>query len=906
MPFNDFAKGRLSISHASRSLELAIRRARLGLRIAIGTVLLGVWCMMLAASLYGAHWPRALFVLASIFTAIGLVIGIYNPLLRNLRRVAHDLQRERTVYARLSEVATRAGQAVIVTDAAGRVQWVNDAFTRMTGYALDEVAGRRPGEVLQGPETDSQATVRIRESLRRAESVVAEIVNYSKQGRQYLVHMEIDPLFDDAGHHTGFTAIQSDVTSQREQERKQREQSERLEIAMSIANLGSSEWDIDRGIVRFDERVRRMLGLGDDYAEASVEQRQALFDPEVVAKHAELMSLALRGELAEYNETTRMRHADGGHRWVSIARFVSARDPGGRATHVISTYADVTEITEARERAEAAARAKSDFLANMSHEIRTPMNGVIGMTGLLLSTRLTDEQRHFANIVHGSAETLLNLINDILDFSKIEAGKVELEIIEFDLRQILEDVGELLALRAHEKNLELTCLIDADVPTRLRGDPSRLRQILLNLGSNAVKFTHQGAVTIRVARAPGGAGAESETLRFTIVDTGIGITAEQQRLLFNAFTQADNSTTRRYGGTGLGLSISRELAALMGGQIGVDSVAGQGSTFWFTAVLGSTPGAETGQPPTALRGMRILIVDDSDANRLLVATLLDHWGVRCAQAANAREALALLLAAAREGDGFDAAILDMRMPDQDGVSLAAEIRAEPALRTTPLLLLTSLGQERNAEPQTPLFAGSLSKPLRSARLLQLLEEAVGVRTLAAQPNNIAQDAPAAGAMSGSADTVQARVLLVEDNLVNQLLARKLLERLGYGVAIAGNGREALAALKSAPYDLVLMDCQMPIMDGFEATKCIRNPLMGALDPAIPIIAMTANAMHSDRDACLAAGMDDYLAKPVNTPDLKRSLERNLARRAPRPGVPAAAAPRAPSEFARSDTRRSTR
>jgi PAS domain S-box-containing protein len=904
MLFKAFAAGRFPIGNASRSLELAIRRAQVGLRIAIGTVLLGVWAIILVGSLRGALWPPAMLALASIFTGVGLVLWIFNPFLRNLRRIAQDVQQERNVYARLSEVATRTGNAVIVTDAAGRVQWVNDAFTRTTGYVLEEITGRRPAEVLQGPATDKQETVRIRESLRRTESVVAEVVNYSKHGRQYLVRMEIDPLFDDAGHHTGFTAIESDVTERREQERKRREQSERLEIAMSIANLGSSEWDIDRGIVRFDERVRRMLGLGDEYAQASVEQTHALFDPEFVAKRAEAMSLALHGQLEEYNETTRMRHADGGHRWVSIARFVSARAAGGRATHVISTYADVTEITEARERAEAAARAKSDFLANMSHEIRTPMNGVIGMTGLLLSTRLTDEQRHFANIVHGSAETLLNLINDILDFSKIEAGKVELEIIEFDLRQIIEDVGELLALRAHEKNLELVCLIDADVPTRLRGDPSRLRQILLNLGSNAVKFTHQGAVTIRVARAMGSAAAESETLHFTIVDTGIGITAEQQPLLFNAFTQADNSTTRRYGGTGLGLSISRELAALMGGQIGVESAAGQGSTFWFTAVLGSTRAADAAPAPTALRGMRILIVDDSDANRLLVATLLGQWGVRCGQAANAREGLALLLAAAQAGDAIDAAILDMRMPDQDGVSLAAEIRAEPVLWTTPLLLLTSLGQERNAEPQTPLFAGSLSKPLRSARLLQLLEEAVGVRTLGAHPQKIADPiAAVARETGGSGATVHARVLLVEDNLVNQLLARKLLERLGYGVVIAGNGREALAALKSAPYDLVLMDCQMPIMDGFEATKCIRNPLMGALDPAIPIIAMTANAMHSDRDACLAAGMDDYLAKPVNTPELKRCLERNLARPAPTPGVAPAAVP---SEFARSDTRRSTR
>jgi CheY-like chemotaxis protein len=545
------------------------------------------------------------------------------------------------------------------------------------------------------------------------------------------------------------------------------------------------------------------------------------------------------------------------------------------------------------------------------------MNGVIGMTGLLLATPLTDEQRHFANIVHGSAETLLNLINDILDFSKIEAGKVDLEIIEFDLRQLIEDVAELLALRAHEKRLELVCLIEADVPTRLRGDPNRLRQILLNLGSNAVKFTHQGAVTMRVARAAesqaaDNAGAESATLRFTITDTGIGITAEQQSQLFTAFTQADSSTTRRYGGTGLGLSISRQLAALMGGRIGVESAAGEGSTFWFTAALARIPGPDAGEPATALRGMRILIVDDSAANRLLVVTLLTQWGVRCAQAADAGEGLALLLAGASAGAPFDAAILDMEMPDKDGVSLAAEIRSEPLLRTTPLLLMTSLGQERKAEPQTPLFAGSLTKPLRSARLQKLLEEAVGVRPLA-PPLPLTEPARPVVAGTGGAPPVgaeaaAARVLLVEDNLVNQLLARKFLERLGYAIAIVGNGLEALAALKKEAFDLVLMDCQMPVMDGFEATKRIRNPSTGALDPQIPIIAMTANVLQSDRDACLSAGMDDYLAKPVNLQDLKLTLERNLARRTARvSGAAQIAGARragAPLESARSDTRRS--
>jgi len=913
MSFGDFANGRFPTGNSSRALEFAIRRARLGLRIAIATVLLGLWTIILVDRLRGADWPPVLYALATVCTGFAGYLWTFNPFLRKLRRIARDLQRERDVYARLSEVAARTGNMVIVTDAAGRVEWVNEAFTRTTGYTIEEILGRRPGELLQGPDTDPKETARIGASLRRAESVVAEIVNYAKSGRAYRVRLEIDPLFDDGGQHTGFTAIESDVTEMRERERERREQSERLEIAMSIANLGSSEWDIDRRIMRPDERCRRMLGLGDEYAEANIDMAIAFGTEKMDAMYGELRSELLQCDLENYKKTKCMPHPDGGLRWISVARFVSARDASGRATHVISTYADVTELTEARERAEAAVRAKSDFLANMSHEIRTPMSGVIGMTGLLLATSLTDEQRHFANIVHGSAETLLNLINDILDFSKIEAGKVELEIIEFDLRQLIEDVGELLALRAHEKRLELVCLIDADVPTRLRGDPNRLRQILLNLGSNAVKFTHQGTVTIRVANEPAANPAgESANLRFSITDTGIGITAEQQALLFNAFTQADNSTTRRYGGTGLGLSISRELAALMGGVIGVQSTAGEGSTFWFTAALARDGGPDAGQITTALSGMRMLIVDDSAANRLLATTLLTQWGVHCTQAANAREGLALLLEGARNGSPFDAAILDMDMPETDGVSLAAQIRSEPLLRAMPLLLLTPLGQERMAEPQTPLFAGSLTKPLRSTRLLQLLEEATGVRTLAAATATVAGHVDAAGA--GAADftaTARARVLLVEDNLVNQLLARKFLERLGYAAVIAGNGVEALAILKKDPFDLVLMDCQMPVMDGFEATKRIRNPAMGVLDPTIPIVAMTANVQQSDRDACLSAGMDDYLAKPVKLQDLKNTLEHRLARREIKQAPMAAAGPEvpppgAPRESGRSNTRLSLR
>jgi two-component system sensor histidine kinase/response regulator len=667
----------------------------------------------------------------------------------------------------------------------------------------------------------------------------------------------------------------TDISERRQAEEALRRSEEKYRTIIENIEDGYYEVDLAGNITFFNESLCRMTGVTKDELRGmnNLKYMDERTGKEVYKVFNAVYKTGNPVKGFGYEITVK----DGSKKYVETS-IALIKNTEGQPLGFRGILRDITErmqtesaLRNAKVEAERASNAKSEFLANMSHEIRTPMNGVIGMASLLLDTQLTTEQYEYAERLNKSAESLLRIINDILDYSKIEAGKLDLEIIDFDLRVTVEDVTNTLAVKAFEKGLEFACLIHHEVPTLLRGDPGRLRQILMNLAGNAIKFTEKGEVVIRATlEAEDGARA---TVRFSVSDTGIGIPAGHRDRLFQSFSQADSSMTRKYGGTGLGLAISKELSEMMGGRIGAESREGKGSTFWFTAIFQrQAKGRKAEVVPADIRGKRILVVDDNETNRIVLKEQLRLWGCLFDEASSGAEALEKLGQAISERNPFEIAILDMHMPVMDGATLGKKIKETPDLGSTVLVMLASVGHRGDAPHMKHIgFSAYLTKPVRQSQLYDCLA------TISGRLTNVKDtgSAPLVTRHSIAEEDYEnkVRILLAEDNEINQKVAVSMLRKMGYNnVVIANDGREAVDAFQQGAFDLILMDGQMPVMDGLAATKEIRE-MERERNTRIPIVALTAHAMTGDRRKFLAAGMDDYLSKPVK----KRDLEEVIAR-----------------------------
>ena len=684
------------------------------------------------------------------------------------------------------------------------------------------------------------------------------------------------PLRDPHGQIVGTFGISRDITDRKQVEKALQESDEKFRALADSAQNAIVMLDADDQILFWNGAAERLFGytkaeaIGGRFHSLVVPERFREASAKGLAQFRKTGTGALIGKVTELAA----QRKDGTEFPVELSLSMVTLHQQHAAVGIVR---DITErkrteaaLREAVAVAQANVRLKSAFLANMSHEIRTPLNGVMGMADLLLDTELTPEQRSLANTVRTSADCLLTIINDILDFSKIEAGMLTFELRPFELRDPVEHCLQMMAERAHAKGLELAYLIDDSVPVQVIGDAGRLQQVLLNLVGNAVKFTERGEVVVRVTRE--GEESEGVRLRFAVTDTGIGITPEARKCLFQPFSQADSSITRKFGGTGLGLAISRQLVELMGGSIGIESEAGKGSTFWFTVKLALQPAALRVIPHKVdLAGQHALIVDDNKTNREILQRQLTAWRVSTACAADGESALVLIRSAVQAGQPFNFALLDMQMPGMSGMELARHISADPALAGLKMLVLTSMGSLPSfGETAAAGVTACLAKPVQQKELQEAVVRLLG----GGKPHVIAPAAPP----QPPPQSKPLRILLAEDNVVNQIVARRQLAHLSHTVDIVADGRAALAAAKAHPYDVVLMDCQMPEMDGYEATRQLRaweqtRRAAGEEFAPLYIIAMTASAMAGDRETCLAAGMDNYITKPVQTSELATAVAR---------------------------------
>jgi len=769
-------------------------------------------------------------------------------------------------------------------DLHGRVVFANRRYCQALNKSLQELQGKRdadlfPTELAEKYEADDRQVIESGQSLHHIEA------HRTPTGEERYMEVFKSPVLDGTGRICGIQILFWDVTDRHRAEEALNQ--ERYLLHTLLDNVPDSIYFKDR-TSRF---IRVSTGLAEKFGVADVAEVVGKSDADFFSRdHAEKAlqdeQEIMRSGQPIVDKVEQETWHDRPDTWCSTTKL-PLRDDQGRIVGTFGITRDITQqrqaeiqLQRAKESADLANRAKSDFLANMSHEIRTPMNAILGMTELVLETPLTPSQRDYLRMVQESGESLLKIINDILDFSKIEAGKLDLDPVDFDIRESLGDTMKSLAVRAHGKQLELAFRIAPEVPVAVRADLGRLRQILINLVGNAIKFTEAGEVSVEIAVVEGM--DDVVTLGFTVRDTGLGIPPEKLESIFNEFEQVDGSTTRKFGGTGLGLAICSRLVDLMGGRVWVESQVDRGSRFSFEVPLERVdwpPSGPTPRPVEAERvrvgGTKVLIVDDNATNRLILEEMLSNWGMEPAVAADAPTGLAMLGTAVDRGQPFQLVISDVNMPDTDGYQFCQSIRQDPSLRDTPIILLTSSGRPGDGQRCDSLgVSASLMKPAKQSEIFDAVVRALGVTR--------GEDEMESDIDVGTGPSIGVlNILLAEDNLVNQKLAVGILERLGHRVTVVATGKETLAAWEQAPFDVILMDIQMPEMDGLQATQAIRQLEQDRGGHQV-IVAMTAHAMAGDRQRCLQAGMDEYVSKPIRVRDLVDKLAAVLGRSVPTP------------------------
>ena len=803
-----------------------------------------------------------------------LTLGGRPAMLGTVRDISERTRAEMEL--RLQSLALNAtANAIVITDTHGTIQWTNPAFTKLTGYLPEEAVGRNP-RILQSGAQGKSFYQNLWNTILAGNIWTAEITDRKKDGTLFREKMTVAPVRSQSGEITNFVAVKQDLTDRDHAEKAQRESEEQVRLLLDSTVEAIYGIDMQGNCIFCNASCVQMLGYT-----SSAELLGKNMHDQIHHSHADgtpapvddcRIFLAFRAGKGSHVDDEVLWRKDGSCFPAEYWSYPIKREE--KCVGAVVTFLDITErkrteaaLVKAKEGAEAANRAKSEFLANMSHEIRTPMNGIIGMADLALDTELSPEQSEYLHMVKGSADALLALLNDILDFSKIEAGKLELDHLSFHLRKSLGEVVKTLAIKAQQKGLELIFDVAPEVPDNVVGDSGRLRQVLVNLVGNSIKFTERGEIEVRVqpeAANPGGT-----SLRFSVRDTGIGIPIDKQQKIFKAFCQADSSTTRKYGGTGLGLTISAQLVGLMGGKLWVESEAGKGSTFYFTAQVGQGTDALAAESlhESELAGVPILVVDDNATNRRILEDSVIRWNMLPTVVEGASAAMEVLQRARSSGARLPLVLTDAHMPDIDGFGLVERIREDPLLSNARIVILTSGGERGDAERCRKLgVTAYLSKPFDRLELRDVL-----LHVLAGDPVK-PENRPLLTRQVLQEQRQSLHFLLAEDNTVNQRLIMRLLEKNGHSVVLAQNGREALEAMQTQPFDILLMDVQMPEMDGFEATRLIREKEKVGGTHSL-IIALTANAMQGDKERCLAGGMDGYIAKPVHPDDLFREIDR---------------------------------